>query len=106
MLAPKAAELHTCAGAAGAEPPDAVVPPRPAVPGHEAAGRPHPTTSGMDRSNHVWHCCSAQPLPAEQGAGWDARLKMERSPAFCGHKFGRKAPVLGQFSSPFVFSVA
>lgn len=42
---------------------------------------------------------------AEQGAGWDARLKKERSPAFHGCQFGKKAPIPGQFSSPFGFSV-
>lgn len=42
---------------------------------------------------------------AEQGAGWDARLKTDMSPAFHGCQFGKKALILGQFSSPFGFSV-
>lgn len=48
---------------------------------------------------------AAGPGHGTAGAGGDARLEMERSPAFPRCQLGRKAPIPGHFSTPFGSSV-
>lgn len=72
----------------------------------QAPGAAHPIPCSTGTEAQPLAGCWPWSWLAGQGAAGHARLKTERSPAFHGCQFGRKALIPGQFSSPFGFSVA